>query len=152
MDLYGRPRLAELLVELNNVDGLQWIRLMYFYPMYIDRNLIETIAGCERILPYIDMPLQHINDTMLRRMSRKVDRKQTEQIIAMLRDGIPNLTLRTTLITGFPGETEEQFEELCEFVETQKFERLGVFTYSFESDTPSAKLPDHWEGLVGKAM
>ncbi len=143
MDLYGEPRLAELLRELDQVEGLEWIRLMYFYPMYIDQQLIETIAGAQRILPYIDMPLQHINDTMLRRMSRRVNRQQTEQIIDDLRSGIPGLTLRTTMITGFPGETDEQFNELCEFVADQRFERLGVFTYSFEPDTPSAQLPDH---------
>ncbi len=105
MDLYGRPRLSELLHELNQVESLRWIRLMYFYPMYIDDVLIQTIADCDKILPYIDMPLQHINDTMLRRMSRKVNRKATEEIIQRLRAGIPDLTLRTTLITGFPGET-----------------------------------------------
>ncbi|MGI9519805.1 MAG: 30S ribosomal protein S12 methylthiotransferase RimO [Pirellulaceae bacterium] len=143
MDLYGEPRLAELLTELDQVDGLEWIRLMYFYPMYIDQRLIETIAGAKRILPYIDMPLQHINDTMLRRMSRRVNRQQTEQIINDLRAGIPDLTLRTTMITGFPGETDQQFEELCAWVAEQRFERLGVFTYSFEPDTPSAQLPEH---------
>ncbi len=143
MDLYGEPRLSQLLTELDQIDGLQWIRLMYFYPMYIDDRLIQTIADARRIIPYIDMPLQHINDTMLRRMSRRVNRQQTEEIIARLRAGIPGLTLRTTLITGFPGETDEQYLELCDFVAEQKFERLGVFTYSFEPDTPSANLPDH---------
>ncbi len=148
MDLYGRPRLSELLHELNQVESLRWIRLMYFYPMYIDDVLIQTIADCDKILPYIDMPLQHINDTMLRRMSRKVNRKATEEIIQRLRAGIPDLALRTTLITGFPGETEDQFQELAEFVEQQQFERLGVFTYSYEDDTPSARLPDHVDQAV----
>ena len=142
MDLYGEPRLAELLKQLDEVKGLDWIRLMYFYPMYIDDRLIKTIADAKRILPYIDMPLQHINNTMLKRMSRRVNREQTVEIINRLRLGIPNLTLRTTLITGFPGETEAQYLELCDFVEEQQFERMGVFTYSFEPDTPSAKLPD----------
>jgi len=142
MDLYGEPRLTELLTELDKVEGLDWIRLMYFYPMYIDDRLIQTIANAKRILPYIDMPLQHINSKMLKRMSRKVDREQTIQIVDQLRAGIPDLTLRTTLITGFPGETEEQYAELCDFVAEQKFERMGVFTYSFEPDTPSGKLPD----------
>ncbi len=148
MDLYGRPRLSELLHELNQVESLRWIRLMYFYPMYIDDVLIQTIADCDKILPYIDMPLQHIDDTMLRRMSRKVNRKATEEIIQRLRAGIPDLALRTTLITGFPGETEDQFQELAEFVEQQQFERLGVFTYSYEDDTPSARLPDHVDQAV----
>lgn len=143
MDLYGRPRLAELLRELEQVEGLEWIRLMYFYPMYVTDELIETIATSRRIVPYIDMPLQHINDRMLRRMQRRVNRTDTVELLAKLRAQIPNLVIRTTAITGFPGETEEDFAELCEFVAEQKFERLGVFTYSFEPDTPAAKLPDH---------
>jgi ribosomal protein S12 methylthiotransferase len=143
MDLYGRPRLAELLRELEQVEGLDWIRLMYFYPMYVSDELIDTIAGSERIVPYLDMPLQHINDRMLRRMQRRVNRRDTEELLAKLRSRIPNLVLRTTLITGFPGETDDEFEELLEFVGEQRFERLGVFTYSFEPDTPAARLPDH---------
>ena len=143
IDLYGRPRLAELLEQLNQIDGLDWIRLMYFYPMYIDNRLIETIAAADKILPYIDMPLQHINDTMLRRMSRRVTRDETETLIEALRSGIPNLTLRTTFITGFPGETDSAFEELTDFVRQQRFQRLGVFTYSHEESTPSAQLKDH---------
>ncbi len=145
IDMYGKPRLTELLRELDAIEGLDWIRLMYFYPMYIDSELTKTIADSKRIVPYIDMPLQHINDTMLKRMSRRVDRRQTEDTIRLLRDSIPNLVLRTTFITGFPGETDEQFAELVEFVQQQKFERMGVFTYSFEPDTPAAKLPDHVE-------
>jgi ribosomal protein S12 methylthiotransferase len=141
MDLYGRPRLTELLHELDQIEGLDWIRLMYFYPMYIDDALIQTIASSQRIVPYLDIPLQHINDTMLRRMARRVTRAETEQLLARLREGIPDLVLRTTFITGFPGETDEQFAELEEFVRQQKFERIGVFTYSHESDTPAAALP-----------
>ncbi len=143
IDLYGRPRLTELLRELNQIDGLDWIRLMYFYPMYIDDELIRVIAESQRILPYLDMPLQHINDTMLRRMARRVTRAETESLLKQLRSGIPDLVLRTTFITGFPGETNEQFSELVDFVRDQQFERLGVFTYSFEADTPSANLPGH---------
>jgi len=143
MDLYGRPRLAELLRELEQVDGLDWIRLMYFYPMYVSDELIDTVASSKRIVPYLDMPLQHINDRMLRRMQRRVNRRDTEELLAKLRSRIPNLVLRTTLITGFPGETDDEFEELLEFVGEQRFERLGVFTYSFEPDTPAARLPDH---------
>ncbi|RIK83027.1 MAG: 30S ribosomal protein S12 methylthiotransferase RimO [Planctomycetota bacterium] len=142
-DLYGEPRLVELLRELETVDGLQWIRLMYLYPMYFSDELIETIAASRRIVPYLDMPLQHINDTMLRRMQRRVSRAETESLLAKLRRAIPNLVLRTTFITGFPGETEEQFAELADFVAEQRFERAGVFTYSLEPDTPAAKLPDH---------
>jgi ribosomal protein S12 methylthiotransferase len=143
MDLYGRPRLAELLRELEQVDGLDWIRLMYFYPMYVTEELIRTIANSPRIVPYLDLPLQHINDRLLRRMQRRVDRRKTEALLARLRGSIPNLVMRTTFITGFPGETDTEFAELVEFVREQRFERLGVFTYSFEPDTPAARLPDH---------
>jgi ribosomal protein S12 methylthiotransferase len=143
LDIYGEPRLAELLRRLEEIDGVDWLRLMYFYPMHISDDLVRTIGASAKILPYIDLPLQHINDTMLRRMSRRVTRHGTEEIIARLRDGIPNLALRTTFITGFPGETDEQFEELCEFVSEQRFERLGVFTYSYEPDTPAAQLDGH---------
>jgi ribosomal protein S12 methylthiotransferase len=143
MDLYGEPRLLPLLKQLEQVDGIDWIRLMYFYPMYIDLPLVEAIAASKKILPYLDMPLQHINDTMLRRMARRVTRQQTEQMLELLWGRIPDLTLRTTLITGFPGETDEQFEELLQFVQQQRFQRLGVFTYSLEPDTPAAKLDDH---------
>ena len=143
MDLYGEPRLVELLRELEKVEGLDWIRLMYLYPMYFSDELIETIAASRRIIPYLDLPLQHINDTMLRRMQRRVNRAETETLLAKLRAAIPNLVMRTTFITGFPGETDEQFDELVDFVNQQRFERLGVFTYSYEADTPSAKLPDH---------
>ncbi len=142
MDMYGKPRLNELLTALNEIEGLRWIRLLYFYPMYIDDLLIQTIAKLDKVIPYIDMPLQHINDQMLRRMSRRVDRADTERIITDLKNGIPELVLRTTFITGFPGETDEQFDELKNFVADQRFERMGAFTYSFEPDTPSAKLPD----------
>jgi ribosomal protein S12 methylthiotransferase len=143
LDLYGQPRLTELLRELDKVAGIDWIRLMYFYPMYIDDALIDVIADSETIIPYIDIPLQHASDAMLRRMSRRVTRAETEDLLAKLRSRIPNLTLRTTFITGFPGETDADFAELVEFVAKHRFERLGVFTYSLEPDTPAAKLPDH---------
>jgi ribosomal protein S12 methylthiotransferase len=144
LDLYGEPRLAELLKRLDSeLIGIEWIRLMYFYPMYISDELIRVIADSKRIVPYIDMPLQHINDTMLRRMSRRVTGSETRETVRRLRDGIPNLTLRTTFIAGFPGETEEQFAELEAYVREAKFDRMGAFTYSFEPDTPAAILPDH---------
>lgn len=142
IDLYGEPRLVTLLTQLQNVPGICWIRLMYLYPQYVSDELIETIAGGNRILPYIDLPLQHISDTVLRRMSRRVTRRETESLIGRLREKISNLVLRTTFITGFPGETEAEFEELMDFVKAQRFERVGVFTYSCESDTPAARLPD----------
>lgn len=143
MDLYGRPRLAELLAELNRIEGLDWIRVMYLYPMYFTDELIDVLATSSKIIPYLDLPLQHINDTMLRRMQRRVNRTETEALLLRLRRAIPELVLRTTFIVGFPGETDEQFEELVAFARAQQFERLGVFTYSFEADTPSAKLADH---------
>jgi ribosomal protein S12 methylthiotransferase len=142
MDLYGETRLAELLRQLEQVEGLDWIRLMYFYPMYVTDEVIDTIAASKRIVPYIDMPLQHISDRMLKRMQRRVNRAQTEELLTKLRERIPNLVMRTTCITGFPGETEADFVELREFIAEQRFERLGVFTYSYESDTPAARLPD----------
>ncbi len=151
IDLYGRPRLAELLRGLNRIEGLDWIRVMYLYPMYFSDELIEVLAGSDKILPYLDLPLQHINDTMLRRMQRRVARSETEELLGKLRQRIKNLVLRTTFIAGFPGETDEQFDELEAFVRQQRFERMGVFTYSFEADTPSAKLPGHLPEEVKEA-
>lgn len=143
LDLYGRPMLAELLARLDEVEGLDWIRVMYLYPMYFTDELIRVLAGSPRILPYLDLPLQHINDALLKRMQRRVTRAATEQLLASLRQAIDGLVLRTTFIVGFPGETEEQFAELLDFAVRQRFERLGVFTYSFEPDTPAARLPGH---------
>src|SRR3954470_10556294 len=143
MDLYGETRLPQLLRELEKVEGLDWIRLMYFYPMYVSDELIDVIAKSKRIVPYIDMPLQHINDRMLKRMQRRVNRADTISLLDKLRDRIPDLVMRTTIITGFPGQTDAEFEELEEFIAEQRFERLGVFTYSLEPDTPAAKLPGH---------
>ncbi len=150
-DLYGEPRLTELLVELEKIDGLDWIRLMYLYPIYFGDDLIDHIAGSSKIVPYLDMPLQHINNTMLRRMQRRVNRADTQALVGKLRSRIDNLVLRTTFITGFPGETDEQFEELVEFVGKHRFERLGVFTYSLEPNTPAALLPDHLSDDVKEA-
>lgn len=148
LDLYGRPRLAELLRGLASVEGIEWIRLMYMYPMYFTDELLEVLRSEKRILPYLDLPLQHINDVVLRRMQRRVTRAEIEALIARLRGEIADLVLRTTMIVGFPGETEEQYEELEAFVREARFERLGVFTYSYEADTPSAKLPGHVEEQV----
>lgn len=142
MDLYGKPRLDDLLTELNKVKGLDWIRVLYVYPMYLTDSLLKVLSKSKKIVPYIDMPLQHINDTMLKRMSRKVTKKQTIELINKLRDAIPGLVMRTTFIVGFPGETEDQFQELCDFANEMHFERAGVFTYSYEPGTPATKLPD----------
>jgi len=143
IDLYGEPRLVELLEALEAVPGIEWIRLMYLYPIHFTDRLIDTIAGSGKILPYLDMPLQHASDAVLKRMQRRVNRTATEALLDKLRTRIDDLVLRTTFITGFPGETREQFEELVAFVERWQFERLGVFPYSLERDTPSAKLDGH---------
>jgi ribosomal protein S12 methylthiotransferase len=143
VDLYGRPRLAELLRALDEVDGIDWIRVLYNYPNHFTDELYEALVECHKVLPYLDMPLQHINDRMLRMMNRRHTRAETEAIIGRLRSTIPNLVLRTTFISGFPGETDAEFEEMLEFVRASRFERLGVFPYSFEADTPAARLPGH---------
>jgi ribosomal protein S12 methylthiotransferase len=143
LDLYGEPRLTEAIRKLEQVDGIRWIRLMYLYPMYFGEELIDLIAGSKKVLPYLDLPLQHINDQMLRRMNRRVTRQQTEELLDRLRERIPNLVLRTTMIAGFPGETDEQFDELLQFVRQRRFERLGAFTYSREPGTPSDRLDGH---------
>jgi ribosomal protein S12 methylthiotransferase len=145
MDLYGEPRLVELLTELEKIEGIEWIRLMYLYPMYFSDRLIDAIAASKKIIPYLDMPLQHASDPVLKRMQRRVAKQPTEELLAKLRSRIPNLVLRTTFIAGFPGETREQFEEMVAFVQKWKFERAGVFTYSLEPDTPAAKLDGHMD-------
>jgi ribosomal protein S12 methylthiotransferase len=143
VDLYGEPRLVELLRRLEEVDELEWIRLMYLYPIHFTPELVETIAASPKILPYLDMPLQHASDPVLKRMQRRVGRAATEDLLGRLRERIPDLTLRTTFITGFPGETREQFADLLEFARQWRFERVGVFTYSLEPDTPAARLDGH---------
>src|SRR5262245_56562362 len=116
LDLYGRVRLAELLRELDAVEGVEWIRVLYAYPIHFTDELIDTLAGAKKIIPYLDMPLQHINDRVLKRMQRRVNRSATEELLGRLRAAIPGLALRTTFIVGFPGETDAEFGELCEFV------------------------------------
>jgi ribosomal protein S12 methylthiotransferase len=143
LDLYGRVRLAELLRALDQVDGLEWIRILYAYPINFTAELIETLATARKIVPYLDLPLQHINDRLLRRMQRRVRREQIEALLAKLRAAIPGLVLRTTFIVGFPGETEAEFEELCDFVRQTRFERVGVFPYSLEPGTPAERLDNH---------
>jgi ribosomal protein S12 methylthiotransferase len=143
MDLYGRVRLAELLRRLNEVDGLEWIRVLYAYPINLTDELIETLASCSKILPYLDLPLQHINDRVLKRMQRRVNRQATEALLYKLRRDIPNLALRTTFIAGFPGETEAEVDELVDFVRSARFERAGVFPYSLEPGTPASRLDGH---------
>ncbi|MBV8608022.1 MAG: 30S ribosomal protein S12 methylthiotransferase RimO [Singulisphaera sp.] len=143
VDLYGRPRLADLLRELDQVEGIDWIRVLYNYPNLFTDELYEVLGSASKVVPYLDIPLQHINDRILKMMNRRHTRAETEAIIARLREGVPGLVLRTTFIVGFPGETEAEFEELLAYVEATRFERLGVFPYSLEPDTPAAKLPGH---------
>jgi ribosomal protein S12 methylthiotransferase len=143
LDLYGEVRLAELLRELAKVDGIEWVRLLYTYPIFFTDELVETLASTPKILPYLDLPLQHINDRVLKRMQRRVRREEVERLLGKLRAAIPGLALRTTFIVGFPGESDEEFTELTEFVRLAKFERCGVFPYSYEPDTPATRLDGH---------
>ena len=141
-DLYGEKSLHRLLKELCRIGGLRWIRILYCYPEEIYEGLIQVMKEEKKICHYIDLPVQHANDEILRRMGRRTSRKQLGEIVGKLRKEIPDIAIRTTLITGFPGETKEQHEELMEFVDEIEFDRLGVFTYSPEEDTPAADLPD----------
>ena len=142
-DLYGEKKLPELLKRLAAIDGIQWIRLQYCYPEEITDELIETIKTEEKICNYLDIPIQHASDAILKRMGRRTNYAQLRELIAKLRREIPDIALRTTLISGFPGETEEDHEILMEFVDEMEFERLGVFAYSAEEDTPAYNFPNH---------
>ena len=148
MDLYGRKSLSKLLRELCKISGIRWIRILYCYPEEIDEELIQTIKEEPKICHYLDLPIQHASDGVLKRMGRRTSKAQLVEIIGRLRQEIPDITLRSTLITGFPGETKEQHEELMEFVDEMEFERLGVFTYSQEEDTPAAGFEDQVEEEV----
>ena len=141
-DLYGHKALPELLHALCEISGICWIRILYCYPEEIDDELIQTIKDEKKICHYLDLPIQHVSDQILRRMGRKTDRQQLQDTIDKLRQEIPDICLRTTLITGFPGETETDHEELMDFIDLMEFDRLGVFTYSQEEDTPAAVMPD----------
>ena len=140
VDLYGKKMLPELLDKLCEIEGIEWIRLLYCYPEEITEELIETIKRQPKICHYLDMPIQHAADTVLKRMGRRTTHKELIELITKLRKEIPDIALRTSLITGFPGETEEEHQELLEFVKEAGFERLGVFTYSKEENTPAAKM------------
>ena len=140
LDLYGERRLPELLDELCGIDGVEWIRLLYAYPDEITDELIDCIARQPKIVKYLDIPLQHISDRILRAMNRRGTGDEIREVIAKLRSRVPGIALRTTFITGFPGETEEDFEELCEFVRETRFERMGCFAFSPEEDTPAADM------------
>ena len=144
-DLYGEKSLHILLRKLCRIPGIQWIRILYCYPEEIYPELIQTMKEERKICHYLDLPIQHCNDRILKRMGRRTTKAELIQIVETLRKEIPDIILRTTLITGFPGETQEEHEELMEFIDTMEFDRLGVFTYSAEEDTPAAKMPDQIE-------
>lgn len=149
-DLYGKKSLHILLKKLCEVKGIRWIRVLYCYPEEIYDELIETIRDEKKICHYLDLPIQHASDRILKRMGRRTTRAQLEEIIGKLRKEIPDIALRTTLITGFPGETQEDHEELMTFVDEMEFDRLGVFTYSQEEDTPAAAMEDQIDEEVKK--
>ncbi len=150
IDLYGKSRLAELLNDLCNFD-FKWIRFLYSYPESIDDELINVVKKNDKICSYFDLPIQHISNNVLKKMNRKSDKDSIINLISKLRKEIPNVVLRTTLIVGFPGETEEDFNELCEFVKESKFDRLGAFAYSKEDGTPAAKFNNQIEEKVKKS-
>lgn len=141
-DLYGEKSLHKLLRELCKISGIQWIRILYCYPEEIYDELIQTIKEENKVCHYLDLPIQHASDAVLKRMGRRTSKAQLVKIIEKLRKEIPDISLRTTLITGFPGETQEQHEELKDFVDEMEFDRLGVFTYSPEEDTPAATMTE----------
>lgn len=151
VDIYGEPKLAELLQKISEIPEIKWIRFLYSYPEGITDELIQTVKNNEKICKYFDIPIQHISDSILKKMNRRTNKKQIENLLEKLRNEIPDVTLRTSLIVGFPGETERDFEELSEFVKTAKFDKLGAFMYSKEEGTPAAKLPEQIHGNTKKS-
>lgn len=151
VDLYGKKMLPELLRKLCQIEGLRWIRILYCYPEEITEELLMTIRQEEKICKYLDMPIQHASDPVLKKMGRKTNRRELEATIAKIRELVPGITLRTTLISGFPGETQEDHQLLLSFVREQGFDRLGVFAYSQEEDTPAAAMEGQLEEEVKEA-
>ena len=149
-DLYGKKSLPELLRKLSEIRGLYWIRILYCYPEEITEELIDMIAELPKVCHYLDIPIQHASDKILKRMGRRTNQQQLKDKIAMIRSKIPDMCLRTTLITGFPGESQEDHEQSMAFVDEMEFDRLGVFTYSAEEDTPAAGFPDQIEEELKK--
>ena len=147
-DLYDEPQTAKLLAELCEIDGFRWIRLLYCYPDRVTDELIDVIAREDKIVKYIDIPLQHCNGKVLKRMNRRGNRESLTALLNKIKDRIPNVIFRSTFITGFPGETEEQFEELAEFAKDIRFQRLGCFPYSREEDTKAADYPDQLDDEI----
>ncbi len=151
VDIYGESKLAELLEKLSKIKGIEWIRFLYSYPEGITDELIATVANNEKIAKYFDIPIQHISNPILKKMNRKTSKENITNIIDKIRKQIPDVAIRTSLIVGFPGETQENFEELLSFVKTTKFDRLGTFMYSKEDGTPASKLPEQIHGNTKKA-
>lgn len=142
LDIYKERALSKLLFELNEIDGIEWIRLHYAYPSKFPLDIIEAIHSCSKVCNYLDLPLQHANNAILKRMQRQITKEETKELIQKIRTINPNIAIRTTMLVGFPGETEEEFNDMCEFVKEMKFERLGVFQYSHEDDTAAFELDD----------
>ena len=151
IDIYGKSKLAELLEKLCEIDGIHWIRFLYSYPEGITNELIETVANNKKIAKYFDIPIQHISNSILKKMNRRTSKEDITKIIEKIRKEIPDVTIRTSLIVGFPGETQEDFEELLSFVKATKFDRLGTFMYSKEEGTPAARLPEQIHGNTKKS-
>ena len=151
VDIYGESKLSELLEKLSMIQGIEWIRFLYSYPEGITDKLIETVANNEKIAKYFDIPIQHISNSILKKMNRKTSRENITDIISKIRKQIPGVVVRTSLIVGFPGETEEDFNELLEFVKATKFDKLGTFIYSKEEGTPAARLPEQIHGNTKKS-
>ena len=151
VDIYGENRLADLIEKLSKIRKIKWIRFLYSYPEGITDELIEVVANNKKVAKYFDIPIQHISNSILKRMNRKTNKENIEKLIEKIRNKIPNVTLRTSLIVGFPGETKEDFEELLKFVEKTKFDKLGVFMYSKEDGTPAAKMPEQIHGNTKKS-
>ena len=151
IDIYGESKLAELLEKLSKIEGIQWVRFLYAYPEGITEELIHVVANNDKIANYFDIPIQHISNTILKRMNRRTSKEQIENLLKTIRENISDVVLRTSLIVGFPGETKEDFEELKEFVKVAKFDKLGTFMYSKEDGTPAEKLPNQIHGNTKKA-
>ena len=151
VDIYGEPKLAELLQKISEIPEIKWIRFLYSYPEGITDELIQTVKNNDKICKYFDIPIQHISDPILKKMNRRTNKNEIENLLTKLRKEIPDVTLRTSLIVGFPGETQKDFEELSDFVKKAKFDKLGAFMYSKEDGTPAAKLPNQIHGNTKKS-
>ncbi|MDU6913491.1 MAG: MiaB/RimO family radical SAM methylthiotransferase [Veillonella sp.] len=152
----GKPLLTTLLKELTTVEGIEWIRMLYLYPTFFSDELLDIIVNEPKLCKYVDIPLQHVNNDILKQMNRRDDRNDIERLLKKIRNAPTHITLRTSIIVGFPGETDEQFEELCDFVKEIKFDNMGVFTYSQEAGTPAGaredQIPEDLEGTIDYAM